>query len=56
MTRGQLKNINNIQGNIAQPEFSCRTTASPGYSNTAEAQDKDSEIAFVYLIEILKEK
>jgi hypothetical protein len=41
MTRGQLKNINNIQGNIAQPEFSCRTTASPGYSNTAEAQEND---------------
>ena len=56
MTRGQLKNINNIQGNIAQPESSCRTTASPGYSNTAEAQENDLKLNFLKAREALKEE
>ena len=32
------------------------TTVGTEYHNLAEAQDKDFEIAFVYMIEFLKEK
>ena len=40
MHRCQSKNtINDSQGNMAPPEPSYSITASPGYSNTAEAQD-----------------
>ena len=42
MTRAQCENIiNNSQGEKSPLEHSCQNTAGPGYSNIAEAQEKD---------------
>jgi hypothetical protein len=39
MYKEECKNtINKIQGNMPSPETRCPTTASPEYSNAAEAQ------------------
>ena len=56
MPRGQYENtINNSQDNMAPPELSYPTTASPGYSNIAEAQENDLKTNFMKMIEVLKE-
>ena len=42
MVKGQYKNtINKSQGNMGPPEPSYGTTASPGYSNTAETKENN---------------
>jgi hypothetical protein len=57
MVKGQYKNtINKSQGNMGPPEPSYGTTASPGYSNTAEAQENDLKSNLMKMIEAFKEK
>lgn len=40
------------QGNMAPPEPSYLTTASPGYSNSAEAQENDPKTNFVEIFKV----
>jgi hypothetical protein len=57
MAKGQHKNkMNKNQGNMAPTEPSCHITASPGYSNTTEAQENDLKSNFMTTIEAFKEK
>jgi len=46
--------LNNGQGKVAPPEHSYNTILGPGYSKVVEAQEKDLKIAFLKLIEVLK--
>lgn len=57
MTRHQHKNkINNSQGTISPLELSNSPTAGPEYPIIAEGQGKDLKVAFVNVIEVLKEE
>lgn len=44
--------ITGNQGNMAPPEPSYLTTASPGYSNSAEAQENDPKTNFVEIFKV----
>lgn len=57
MLKGQHKNtIKKSQGNMAPPEHSYTTTASPGYPNTTEAEENDVKANLIKIIETFKEE
>jgi hypothetical protein len=57
MAKDQHKNtINKSQANIAPPEASYPTTASPGYPNTTEAQENGLKYNLIKILEAFKEE
>lgn len=55
-SKGPCKNTNKNQVNMIPSEEKYPTIASPGYSNTTEAQENDLKSNFINMTDTLKEE
>lgn len=54
--KASIKTISNSRSNIETPEPSSPPILSPGYTNTAEAQESDLKSSLTLMIEAFKEE